>query len=71
MNKKIYLALFYFFTIFQVNPNLLADAKYKERHDPGNPTPKKEELMRENLALKQKLEMMKILFEEKERKHQL
>jgi len=30
MNKKIYLALFYFFTIFQVNPNLLADAKYKE-----------------------------------------
>ena len=30
MNKKIYLALFYFFTIFQVNPNLLADTKYKE-----------------------------------------
>ena len=30
MNKKIYLVLFYFFTIFQVNPNLLADTKYKE-----------------------------------------
>ena len=30
MNKIIYLALFYFFTIFQVNPNLLADTKYKE-----------------------------------------
>jgi len=30
MNKKIYLFLFYFLTLFQVNPNLLADTKYKE-----------------------------------------
>jgi len=30
MNKKIYLALFYFLIIFQANPNLLADEKYKE-----------------------------------------
>jgi peptidyl-prolyl cis-trans isomerase SurA len=30
MSKKIYLALFYLFTILQINPNLLADTKYKE-----------------------------------------
>ena len=30
MNKKIYLAFFYFITIFHTNPNFLADEKYKE-----------------------------------------
>ena len=30
MNTKIYFALFYFLTIFQINSNLLAEEKYKE-----------------------------------------
>lgn len=47
------------------------DARHTEHPDPGNPTPKKEELLKENLALKQELEMMKKKYEEKDRQQQV
>ena len=43
-----------------------ADESFRETQDPGYPTPKKQELMRQNVALKQELQIMKMTYVNRE-----
>ena len=48
--------------------SLIGVSKHTELHDPGNPTPRKQELMRQNVVLKQEVHMMKVKFDQNENK---
>ena len=50
------------------SPVSCADENLTSTLDPGYPTPKKQELMKENIALKQELQRIKLKYENNERK---